>query len=143
MITNKWIKLYKIPILSILARHMILLKGADIPRSVKLGKNVSFPHNSLGTVIHPNTIIDDNVKIYQNVTVGRKNIYDNKVISGYCHICEGAILCAGAKIFFGENELVIGKNSIVAANAVLFESTGENEIWGGIPAKLIGYREIN
>lgn len=141
MITNKWIKLYKIPILSILARHVILIKGADIPRSVKIGKNVSFPHNSIGTVIHPSSIIDDDVKIYQNVTIGKKNIYDDDAIIGGCHVCQGAIICAGAKICFGEKELVIGKNSIIAANAVLFESVGENEIWGGIPAKLIGYRK--
>jgi len=29
----------------------------------------------------------------------------------------------------------------VGANAVLLQSTGENEIWAGIPAKCVGKRE--
>lgn len=30
-------------------------------------------HNGLGVVIHPNVIIGDDVTIYQNVTIGKKN----------------------------------------------------------------------
>ena len=48
------------------------------------GKNVKFPHNAIGTVIPDKTIIEDNVKIYQNVTIGRADIFKNlkeKVIS--------------------------------------------------------------
>lgn len=57
--------------------HTILLnKGLDLPAKVQLGKNVRFPHNSIGTVIHPNSIIEDNVWIYQNVTIGRANVTD-------------------------------------------------------------------
>jgi len=29
----------------------------------------------------------------------------------------------------------------VGANAVLIDSTGENEIWAGIPARKVGLRE--
>jgi len=36
--------------------------------------------------------------------------------------------------------LIVGKNSVIGANAVLFNSTGENEIWAGIPAQKIGNR---
>lgn len=50
------------------------------------------------------------------------------------------ILCAGAKVL-SKGGLVIGKGTIVSANAVLTCSTGENEIWAGVPAKLIGKRE--
>lgn len=56
--------------------HRILLnKGIDLPNSVQIGKNVKFPHNAIGTVIHNNCIIKDHVKIYQNVTIGRADIY--------------------------------------------------------------------
>lgn len=59
-----------------------------------------------------------------------------------CIVEDNAILCAGAKILFKDNEtIVIGKGSIVAANAVLMNSTGPNEVWGGIPAKLISVRK--
>ena len=31
--------------------------------------------------------------------------------------------------------------SVIGANAVLLQSTGQNEIWAGVPARLIGKRE--
>ena len=40
-----------------------------------------------------------------------------------------------------KGKLVVGKGTIIGANAVLTQSTGENEIWAGIPAKLIGKRQ--
>jgi serine O-acetyltransferase len=42
---------------------------------------------------------------------------------------------------FGESELVVGKGTVVGANAVLTQSTGEYEIWAGIPASKIGARK--
>ena len=54
-------------------------------------------------------------------------------------IKDNVIICAGAKILSKEKEFIIGENSIVAANAVLLNSIGSNEIWAGVPAKKIGY----
>jgi serine O-acetyltransferase len=34
----------------------------------------------------------------------------------------------------------VGKGCVIGANAVLLESTGENEVWVGVPAKHIGDR---
>lgn len=113
--------------------------GVFLPRGVKLGKNVSFRHNAIGTVIHNQTTIEDNVKIYQNVTIGRADVDTSPYESKFEGILikEGAILSAGAKILCKEGTLVVGKNSIVAANAVLLNSIPDNEIWGGIPARKI------
>lgn len=123
--------------------HIYLLnKGIDIPEEVIIGKNVKFPHNSFGTVIHPNTIIEDNVKIYQNVTIGRADVekqYDESEFESII-IKKGAILCAGCKIICKKGTLVIEENTIVGANSVLNKSTNKNEIWAGIPAKKIGER---
>lgn len=44
---------------------------------------------------------------------------------------DGAVICSGAKVIGKKGILKIGKNSIIAANAVLLNSTGPNEIWGG------------
>ncbi len=133
------IKLRKNKILNKIIYHILLNKGIDLPAEVKIGKNVKFPHNSVGTVIHNNTIIEDNVKIYQNVTIGRadidKKMKDSKMKSIY--IEDGAIICAGAKVLCKSGELRIGKNSIVGANAVLLNSIGDNEVWAGVPAKRI------
>lgn len=139
--TTKLIKLYKYKYINKIAYRLILLLGADIPPNIKIGKNISFPHNALGTVLHDSTILGDNVKIYQNVTLGRADIWKEAKDSEFEKFVveDGAVICSGAKVIGKKGVLKIGKNSIIAANAVLLNSTGPNEIWG-VPAKLIGYR---
>lgn len=39
-----------------------------------------------------------------------------------------------------KGEVVVGENTIIGANAVLLESTGDNEIWGGVPARRLKSR---
>ncbi|MBO1579767.1 hypothetical protein [Bacillus sp. XF8] len=111
--------------------------GLEIPKSVKIGNNVRFEHWGYGVVLHPNTIIEDNVKIYQGVTTGRADIYNSFENSNMEKIVikDGAILCAGCKIICKDGVLEIGRDTIIGANAVLLASTGPNEVWGGIPAK--------
>ncbi|HAT4124671.1 TPA: serine acetyltransferase [Clostridium perfringens] len=128
-------------LISKLVKLIFIIIGVDIPKEVKMGKNIIFPHNSYGTVIHPNTEIEDNVRIYQNVTIGRADIYLDfkESLMEKITIGQGAILCAGCKVLSKERNMRVGKNSIIAANSVLLCSTGDNEIWAGIPAKRIGY----
>lgn len=137
MNVNTWVKLRKGKFLSKIVQRILLRKGIDIPSNAIINKGVKFPHNSFGTVIHNKTIIEENVQIYQNVTIGRADIYrsykDSKMES--IHIKKNAIICAGAKILCKEGTLTVGENSVVAANAVLLNSIGDNELWGGIPAK--------
>ena len=142
MKVNLLVKFRKNKLLNKIIHNILLRKGLDLPASVKLGANVCFPHNSIGTVIHPDTIIEDNVKIYQNVTIGRADVYKDISQSRMKRIIikNGAILGAGCKILSKNEVLVVGENTIIGANAVLLQSTGDNEIWVGIPAKKI---EVN
>ena len=119
-----------------------LIYKIDLPKEVKLGKNVQFVHNSPGLVIHPKTTIGNNVKLYQGVTLGRADIYNSMEESSFKSISieDDVIICAGAKILCKEGDLIIKKGTVVGANSVLICSTEENEIWAGIPAKKIGYR---
>lgn len=143
MSIDQLIKYRKYPILNRIVTKIISLRGIDMPLGVKLGNNVSFRHNASGTVIHNSTTIGNDVKIYQNVTIGRADVHisPEKSKMKAVIIKDGAILSAGAKILCKEGTLVVGRNSIIAANAVLLNSVGENEIWGGIPAKKIGVVE--
>lgn len=139
MLVNNLIKFRNIPILKKFIYRILLNKGIDLPNSVQIGKNVKFPHNSIGTVIHNNCLINDNVKIYQNVTIGRADIYIKSKYSKFKKIIldDGCVICSGAKVLCKNGTLIVGKNTVIAANSVLTQSTGENEIWGGIPAKKI------
>ena len=57
------------------------------------------------------------------------------------HLKRGAILCTGARIIGKKGILVVGENTIIGANAVLTCSTGNNEVWAGIPARKIKDRD--
>lgn len=139
---TKLVRLYPIPVIGRIAKKLNFIIGVDIPRSVKIGNNVKFPHNSFGTVIHDKTFIEDDVKIYQNVTIGRSDIWkkDDQSLKGF-HIKKGACICAGAKIIGKEGVLTIGEHAVIAANAVVLKSVGDKEIWAGVPARCIGYRD--
>lgn len=64
----------KIPFISTVYRFILrCFCGCEIQYSVRVGKNFFLEHNGLGVVIHPNVIIGDNVTVYQNVTIGKKN----------------------------------------------------------------------
>lgn len=54
---------------------------------------------------------------------------------------DDAIICAGAKLLFSDKTLIVGKGTVIGANAVLTQSTGDYEIWAGIPARKIGIRK--
>lgn len=136
-----WVKFYNVPFFKKFAYVANKLLGAVIPVTIKMGKNIIFAHNAIGSVIHGKTIIKDNVILFQNITIGKSEIFEdheNSKVNGFI-LEEGCAICAGAKVLCKNGTLIIGKKSIVAANAVLLNSIGPYEIWGGIPAKRISY----
>ncbi len=102
---------------------------------------VHFNHKAPGTVFHPKTEIGRRVRIFQGVTIGKQRPWDGSVYEGGCVVKDNAILCAGAKILFGEDTLIIGEGTVIGANSVLTKSTGDYEIWAGVPAKKVGIRK--
>jgi serine O-acetyltransferase len=117
--------------------------GAEIPRSVVIGTGFLLHHGGVGVVIHPKTVIGDRVGIYPGVTLGRADVHHPISASRFegLRIEDDVILGAGAKVLCSQGILRVGRGTMVGANAVLLESTGENEIWAGIPAHKIGNRD--
>lgn len=122
---------------------LLKLLGAEIPRSVEIGEGFDLVHGGFGVVIHPKSKIGRDVKIYPGVTLGRADIHLPMEQSKFVgiEIGDGAILAAGAKVLCKEGTLHVGRGTVVGANAVLLESTGDGEMWAGMPAKKIGMRE--
>jgi len=59
--------------------YLILkLIGVEIPLSVRIGSNLVLAHWANGLVVHNSTLIGDNVRIYQGVTIGRADVHVNK-----------------------------------------------------------------
>jgi serine O-acetyltransferase len=132
-----------IPLFGSVAYYLLKFLGIEIPKSVTIGKNFELAHGGFGVVIHPNTDIGDRVKIYPGVTIGRSDIHlpiDKSDFEGII-IENDVILASGAKLLCKDGILRVSKGTIVGANAVLLNSTNEKEIWAGVPARLVGYRD--
>lgn len=125
-----------------LAYFGLKLLGAEIPVSVAIGPGFLLHHGGVGVVVHPKTVIGARVGIYPGVTLGRADVYRPVSQSQFAGIIvdDDVILGAGAKILCEKGILRVGRGSVIGANAVLLESTGENEMWAGIPAKKVGQR---
>jgi serine O-acetyltransferase len=131
------------PVLGKLAYYVLKLLGVEIPCSVRIGEGFQLEHAGFGVVIHSKTRIGKRVKVYPGVTVGRADIYRPASASLFEGVVieDDAILCPGAKVLCKEGLLTVGKGSVIGANAVLLQSTGENELWAGIPARRVGSRD--
>lgn len=126
-----------------LAYYLLKLLSVEIPQSVSIGRDFELAHGGFGVVIHPNSVIGERVKIYPGVTLGRADIHYPMEQSKFegIEIGDDVILAPGVKVLCKEGVMKIGRGTVVGANAVLTQSTGENEIWAGIPAKCLGNRE--
>lgn len=133
----------KLPILGRFAYYGLKLLGVEIPRSVLVGEDFELAHGGFGIVIHPNSVIGDRVKIYPGVTLGRADIYLPIEQSNFEKVTieDDVIISPGAKVLAKNGELVVRRGSVVGANAVLLDSTGEGEVWAGIPARFVGLRK--
>jgi serine O-acetyltransferase len=103
--------------------------GIDINPGAKIGKCFFIDHGT-GVVIGETSVIGDNVKIYQGVTLGalslkRKNRGDAALgIRRHPTIEDDVTIYAGATILGGET--VVGRGSIVGGNAWLTKSVPPN-----------------
>jgi serine O-acetyltransferase len=133
----------KAPIIGKLAYYVLKLLSVEIPCTVKVGEGFELAHGGFGVVVHSRTTIGKRVKIYPGVTIGRADIYRPAMQSKFESILveDDVILCPGAKVLCEAGVLRVGRGSVVGANAVLLESTGENEIWAGVPARRVGTRD--
>ena len=75
--------------------------------------------------------IGENCRIYQQVTIGYKE--------GSSPVLEDNVsVTCGAKVLGG---ITMHSNSLAAAGAVVVKDVPENAIVGGVPAKVIGYKD--
>lgn len=121
----------KLPFISQLFDYITrFLFSCDIPSAVKMGKGIIFAHYGLGVVMHRRTIIGNNVKIYQNVTIGSRNNMGPPIIGDNVLIGCGACLLG---------EIKIGNNVQIGANSVVINDVPDNCVVVGVPAKVVKY----
>jgi len=96
--------------------------GIDIHPGAKIGEYFFIDHGT-GVVIGETTVIGDNVKIYQGVTLGALSTKGGQKLGGkkrHPTIEDSVTIYAGATILGGET--VVGKNSTIGGNAFITES---------------------
>ena len=130
------------PVIGKIAYYLLKALGVELPLSVPVGERFTLEHGGFGIVVHSRTKIGNGVKMYPGVTIGRADIYLPMERSKFEGVVleDDVILCPGSKVLCKQGILRMGRGSVLGANAVLFNDTGENEIWAGIPARLVGKR---
>ncbi len=108
-----------------------IITNVDIHPRCSIGRGVFIDHG-FGVVIGETAIIEDNVLIYQGVTIGGVSLERN--IKRHPTIKKGAVIGGGAKIL---GNITIGENSRVGANSVVVKSVPANSTAVGIPARVI------
>src|SRR2546428_10143463 len=99
--------------------------GIDIHPGARIGKNFFIDHGT-GVVIGETTIIEQNVKLYQGVTLGALSFPKDEsgnIIRGvkrHSTIEEGVVIYANATVLGGDT--VVGRNSVIGSSCAITKS---------------------
>jgi serine O-acetyltransferase len=120
----------KVPMIPrIMAECAHNLTGIDIHPGAKIGRRFFIDHGT-GVVIGETTLIGDDVKLYQGVTLGALSIARDEAgalireTKRHPTLENGVTIYAGATILGGNT--VIGSNSVIGANTWITESVPPN-----------------
>lgn len=80
--------------------------------------------------------ISHNVRIYTHTAVADADFSQSHVPEKQGDVVIGDFCWVGANVFINP-DLTIGTNSVVGANSVVTNNIPADEIWGGVPARLI------
>lgn len=102
----------------------------DIHPAATIGRRVFIDH-AIGVVIGSTTIIEDDVLIYQCVTLGGVSLAKEK---RHPTIKSNVVIGSGAKVL---GNITVGQNSKVGANSVVVCDVPDNSTAVGVPARII------
>ena len=103
-----------------------VLTGVEIHPGAKIGKGFFIDHG-MGVVIGETTVIEDNVTIFQGVTLGGTGKETGK---RHPTLGKNVVVGTGAKIL---GNITIGDNSYIGANAVVIKDVPHNSTVVGVP----------
>lgn len=103
----------------------------DINPAVPFGRGIFIDHGT-GVVVGQTAVIEDDVSILQNVTLGGTG---KETGDRHPKIRRGVLIGAGAKIL---GNIEVGRCSRVAAGSVVLKAVPPNATVAGVPAKVVG-----
>jgi serine O-acetyltransferase len=110
--------------------------AVDIHPAATIGQGVMFDH-ATGIVVGETAVIEDNVSILQNVTLGGTG---NESGDRHPKIRQGVMVGSGAKIL---GNIEIGEGSKVGAGSVVLNDVPPHVTVVGVPAKIVGRPSCN
>ena len=114
----RFLYLKNIPLLPwIIDKVIFYMYNSVVPHTCEIGKATFLACGGVGVLIHPRTVIGQNVNIGSNVTIGGRSGKKNVPIVG-----NNVFIATGSKIL---GDLKIGDNAVVV----------------GVPAYIIKYRK--
>jgi len=102
----------------------------DIHPAARFGKGVFLDH-ATGLVVGETAVVDDDVSILQNVTLGGTG---KEAGDRHPKIRRGVVIGAGAKIL---GNIEVGERSLIAAGSVVLRPVEPHSTVAGIPAKVV------
>lgn len=102
--------------------------GCYMAPSARIGAGLILPH-PVAVVIGEGSVIEEDVTIYQGVTLGRKSALDER----YPHVESGVTIYAGATLL---GPVRIGRGAVIAAHAVVMTDVPAGAIAVGAPARI-------
>lgn len=103
----------------------------DINPAARIGKGIFLDH-ATGLVVGETTVIEDNVSMLQDVTLGGTG---KQAGDRHPKIRKGVLIGAGAKIL---GNIEVGQCARVAAGSVVLAAVPRNTTVAGVPAKVVG-----
>ena len=119
------------PLALYLQSRMSELFQVDIHPATRIGKGVHIDH-ATGVVIGETAVIEDDVSIFQGVTLGGTG---KETGDRHPKVRRGALISVGAKVL---GNIEVGAGAKVAAGSVVLHPVPAGCTVAGVPAKLVG-----
>lgn len=103
----------------------------DINPAARFGKGIFLDH-ATGLVVGATAVVDDDVSILQNVTLGGTG---KEAGDRHPKVRHGVMIGAGAKIL---GNIEIGACSLIAAGSVVLQAVPPHTTMAGVPARAVG-----
>ena len=128
---NHWLWLHGLRTLArFLSQFARWLTGIEIHPGAQIGARLFIDHG-MGVVVGETTIIDDQVTIYQGVTLGGTGKEQGK---RHPTVRNGVVIGAGARVL---GNIEIGRNSRIGAGSVVLRSVPDDSTVVGVPGHII------